>query len=60
MSVLRQEIKYMYAGERGSGLVISALKLTIELLQDSLHGTGAAATAHGNVEFVLMVRHDGL
>lgn len=50
----------MYAGERGSGLVISALKLTIELLQDSLHGTGAAATAHGNVEFVLMVRHDGL
>lgn len=45
---------------RGSGLMISAIELTIELLQDSLHGTGAAATAHGNVEFVLMVRHDGL
>lgn len=30
---------------------------TLELLQDSLHGTGAAATAHGDVELVLMVRH---
>lgn len=47
-------------GVSGSGLVISALELTIELLQDSLHGTGATATAHGNVEFVLVVRHDGL
>lgn len=32
-------------------------KHTLELLQDSLHGTGAAATAHGDVELVLMVRH---
>lgn len=32
-------------------------KLTIELLEDSLHGTGTAAAAHGDVELVLMIDH---
>lgn len=30
---------------------------TIELLEDSFHGSGAAAAAHGDVEFVLVVGH---
>lgn len=30
---------------------------TVKLVQDSLHGTGAAAAAHGDVEVVLVVGH---
>lgn len=30
---------------------------TLELLQDSFHGTGATATAHADVELVLVVGH---
>lgn len=30
---------------------------TVKLLQDSFHGAGAAAAAHGDVELVLVVRH---
>lgn len=43
-------------GMRGKGVLVIS-KHTIELLQNSLHGTGATATAHGDVELVLMVRH---
>lgn len=32
-------------------------KHTVKLVQDSLHGTGAAAAAHGDVEVVLVVGH---
>lgn len=33
---------------------------TVKLLQDSFHGAGTAAAAHGDVELVLVVRHFGL
>lgn len=32
--------------------------LTIEFLEDTLHGAGAAAAAHGDVELVLVVGHN--
>lgn len=35
------------------------LRLTIEFLEDALHGTRAAAAAHADVELVVMVRHLG-
>lgn len=31
--------------------------LTVEFLQDTLHGAGAAAAAHADVEFVVVARH---
>lgn len=31
--------------------------LAIELLEHALHGAGAAAAGHGDVEFVVVVRH---
>ena len=33
------------------------LGLTIELLQHALHGAGAAAAGHGDVEFVVVLGH---
>lgn len=33
--------------------------LTIELLQDTLHGAGAAAAGHGDVELVVVLGHFG-
>lgn len=33
---------------------------TVKLLQDSFHGAGTAAAAHGDVELVLVVGHSGL
>lgn len=39
------------------GLVEGGVRSTVELLEDAVDGAGAAAAAHGDVEFVL-VRHD--
>ena len=33
--------------------------LTVQLLEDTLHGTGASATGHSHIELVLVVRHGG-
>lgn len=32
-------------------------EFTVEFLEDTLNGAGAAAAAHANVEFVLMFGH---
>jgi hypothetical protein len=34
-------------------------RLTLELLQHALHGAGAAAAGHGDVEFVVVLGHFG-
>lgn len=31
--------------------------LTFQLLEDTLHGTGAASAGHGHPELILVVRH---
>jgi hypothetical protein len=41
------------------GLVM-AFRLTVEFLEDTLHGTRAAAAAHADVELVVMARHLGV
>lgn len=37
----------------------SAMRLTVKFLEDALHGARAAAAGHGDVEFVLVIRHVG-
>lgn len=49
-----------FSGKKGGGITgrkERGEKRTLELLQDSFHGTGATATAHADVELVLVVGH---
>lgn len=49
---LTPALGYLLRSQAKSGGV-----LTLELLEHAVNGTGAAAAAHGDVEFVVVFRH---